>query len=55
MKHEKEQKTRKRHPDIFYDFVLSEISCFRVFFLAFVKLKASTQDEGFSPIPRTGK
>jgi hypothetical protein len=25
-KHEKEEKTRKRHPDIFYDFVLSEIS-----------------------------
>jgi hypothetical protein len=25
-RYEKEQKTRKRHPDIFYDFVLSEIS-----------------------------
>ena len=31
---EKKEKTRKRHPDILYDFVLCEISCFRVFFFA---------------------
>jgi len=40
-KHEKEEKTRKRHPDIFFDFVLSEISCFRGEFFFFLQLQTN--------------
>jgi hypothetical protein len=49
---EKEQKTRKKYPNAFYDFVLSEISCFRAFFsLVFVKVKSSPKGKVFFPIP----